>query len=370
MHLQTLEPSNPLWRRTLQTLRHDVYHLPQYMVLEAERFNAIPEAVLLTEAECVFFLPYLLRQCGDGREGEPGAAGLFDVVSPNGYAGILLNQAAANQPEFLTAAMNYMIQAFGDRSICSAFLRLHPVLNQGFHEVYRSEACTANIETVVIDLTLPEAEIQKQTRHGFRETIKKRKREGFVPSMVPLHDYVEVFNGVYEETMDRVGASKSFYFGNEYFYRLAEQLGEHLHLGIVELERQVVCVALFTECGGIVQYHLSGTKTEFLKQSPGILLNDHARLWAKERGNQVMHLGGGVGGAKDSLYNFKAGFSRQTSRLPVLRLITNEQKYCRLVELHAKVLQTPVEQLIKTTFFPAYRSPVMPPVQQTASQVS
>jgi hypothetical protein len=369
MHLQVLEPSSPLWLKTLTTLRHDVYHLPQYMLLEAERFNAKPEAVLLTESDCVFFLPYLLRQCGDVGNRET-VAGLFDVVSPNGYAGILLNQSAADQPGFLATAMKYMIQAFGDRSICSAFLRLHPVINQEFQEAYQSEACTANIETIVIDLALSEAEMQKQTRHGFRETIKKRKREGFIPRMVRLGDQVEVFNAIYEETMDRVGASRSFYFGNEYFYRLAEQLGEHLHLGIVELEGEVVCAALFTECCGIVQYHLSGTRTEFVKQSPSVLLNDYARLWAKERGNQVMHLGGGVGGAKDSLYNFKAGFSRQTAHLPVLRLITNEQEYCRLVELHAKVLQTPVEQLIQTTFFPAYRSPVTPPPLQPVSQVS
>ncbi|HIK56791.1 MAG TPA: GNAT family N-acetyltransferase [Synechococcales cyanobacterium M55_K2018_004] len=357
MKLQVLEPAHPLWVETVRTLRHDIFHLPQYVSLEAKRCGATPEAILLEEGDCIFFLPYLLRHCNDVADGE-AIPDLFDVVSPNGYAGILLNQAALEQPEFISAAMEQIIQFFGDRRICSAFLRLHPIINQGFHEIYSSEACTANVETVMIDLTPSETEMQKQIRHGFREVIKKRKREGYVTKMQSLLGYVDVFNSIYEETMDRVGAAKSFYFGHDYFYQLAEELGEHLHLGVVELEGQVICVALYTECCGIVQYHLSGTKTEFVRQSPSVLLNDYVRFWAKERGNKVMHLGGGVGGAKDSLFHFKAGFSPLTCRLPVLRLITNPQEYRRLVELHAQGLRTSVEQLVETNFFPAYRSPL------------
>jgi hypothetical protein len=361
MNFQLLNPSNPLWLETLKTLRHDVFHLPDYLALEARRLHAVPEAVLLTQGDCVFFLPYLLRQCGLGTDSEAVSdeviPDLFDVVSPNGYAGILLNDAATNQPEFLTAAMLRVSQMFGDRAICSAFLRLHPILNQGFQEIYRSDSCVATVETVVIDLTLPEAELRRQTRRNFCDILKKRHREGFAARMVPFHEYVDVFSAIYEETMERVGASKSCYFGYDYFGQLAEQLSDYLHLCIVEFENQITCAGLFTECGGVVQHHLNGTRTQFLKQSPNILLNDCARFWAKERGNEVLHLGGGVGGKKDNLYHFKIGFSPTTYLLPVLRLITNQTVYNQLTELRAKTLQIPVEQLLSTDFFPAYRSP-------------
>jgi hypothetical protein len=355
MNLQILKPSDFLWSEALQTLRHDFYHLPQYMELEARRLHATPEAILLTDGDCIFFLPYLVRKCSDVFNGT--AQNLFDIVSPNGYAGILLNQAAVSQLEFVAEAMKWVIQVFSDRQICSAFLRLHPILNHRFDEVYPSEACTANVETVVIDLQLSEAELWQQTRENFRSIIKKRKREGFVARMVPAVPYIDRFTEIYTETMDRVNASKSFYFGQEYFRQCAEQLREYLHICIVEFKDQVVCAGLFTECCGMIQYHLGGTRTQFLKQSPNVLMQDCVRFWAKERGNEVMHLGGGVSGSKDSLFHFKIGFSQTTLRLPLLRLITNAQEYRRLVELHAKVLQAPVEQLLETSFFPAYRSP-------------
>jgi lipid II:glycine glycyltransferase (peptidoglycan interpeptide bridge formation enzyme) len=105
-----------------------------------------------------------------------------------------------------------------------------------------------------------------------------------------------------------------------------------------------------------VQYHLGGTKNEFLKQAPSKLMFDYVRFWAKERGNKFLHLGGGVGSAKDSLYNFKAGFSKQRHLFLTLRLITDQQKYDSLVELRAKTLKTAAKNLVDSNFFPAYRS--------------
>jgi lipid II:glycine glycyltransferase (peptidoglycan interpeptide bridge formation enzyme) len=156
--------------------------------------------------------------------------------------------------------------------------------------------------------------------------------------------------------MERVGASSSYYFNRNYFLQLAEVLQEKLHLCIVESDQQVACAGLFTECCGIVQYHLGGTRHQFLKQSPSTLMFDHVRYWAKARGNQVFHLGGGVGGAKDSLHHFKAGFSQQRYQFSLLSLLLDEEKYQYLVALKAKQSETQPEQLLKSSFFPAYRS--------------
>jgi lipid II:glycine glycyltransferase (peptidoglycan interpeptide bridge formation enzyme) len=101
---------------------------------------------------------------------------------------------------------------------------------------------------------------------------------------------------------------------------------------------------------------LGGTKTKFLKLSPTNLETDYTRRWAKERGNEFLHLGGGVGGSKDSLYNFKAGFSKQRHTFLTMRLVIDEKKYIELVKLRAKYLNIEVEKLLKTDFFPAYRS--------------
>ncbi|MGF1938670.1 MAG: GNAT family N-acetyltransferase [Nostoc sp. ChiQUE02] len=355
MDIQVIDLANPLWLKTLQKLSYDVYHLPEYVYLESQRTQSIPEAILMVDGEKIFFLPYLLRRCDDLFDGEFAIPEVFDVVSPNGYAGFLLSEAAANTPDFLNLALEKLKSVFFSKSVCSAFLRLHPILNQNFNEVLASKFCQVSGETISIDLSLSTMEIWQQTRPEHRTYINRCKRDGFTAKMVKFEDYIDQFIDIYTETMERVEAKKYFHFDYKYFASLAN-LNENIHLCILELNNQVACAGIFTECCEIVQYHLGGTKNEFLKQAPSKLMFDYVRFWAKERGNKFLHLGGGVGAAKDSLYNFKAGFSKQRHPLLTLRLITDEAKYIHLVELQAKSLKTEPQTLLKSHFFPAYRS--------------
>lgn len=355
MNAQIIDLESSLWIQILQKLDHDIYQLPEYVALEARRTQTTSEAFLLVDNEKVFFVPYLLRKCNDILAHESTTQKVLDVISPYGYAGILLSEAAANTPGFLDFAMNELKCALKVKGICSAFFRLHPILNYNFDEVFQSDIFTFNGETVSIDLTLSEPQIWAHTRKGHQSTINKCKRLGMSSRMVDFRHYMNEFIAIYEETMNRVGASQAYYFSRNYFEDLSE-LSEHIHLGIVELDNEVACASLFFESCGIVQAHLGGTRTKFLKQSPFNLLLHYVRLWAKERGNNFLHLGGGIGGSnKDSLYTFKSGFSKQRHDFLTLRLITDEEKYRYLVDLRAKNLNTLPEQLLKSDFFPAYR---------------
>ncbi|HEY9661156.1 MAG TPA: GNAT family N-acetyltransferase [Allocoleopsis sp.] len=362
MKLQVIDSENPLWIETLQQLRHDFYHLPAYLALEAQRTQSIAEAVLIQDDGNLLFLPYLLRRCGGLFPDDVQASELFDVVSPYGYPGLLYNPTKSGNTEFINtafirAAINQLIDNWIDRGICNAFIRLHPILNHHLEKIYSSPACQIHSETIAVDLRLPDAEIWHQTRPEHRNKINKIKRAGFTAKLVSWQEYKNDFIEIYKETMDRVGASPCYYFSSDYFSQLAEALQEQLHLGIVEFDHQIACAGLFTECGGIVQYHLGGTRQQFLHRSPTTLLFDHVRYWAKARGNQSFHLGGGVGGANDSLHHFKAGFSQKRYQFSLIRLILNETNYRHLVTLRAKQINSAPEQLLQTQFFPAYRSP-------------
>ncbi|MGH8000298.1 MAG: GNAT family N-acetyltransferase [Brasilonema sp.] len=356
MNIQVIDVTHPLWKETLEKLTYDIYHLPEYVYLESKRMKAMPEAILIAEDEKIFFLPYLRRCCDDLFDSELKTPEVFDVISPYGYPGFLLSQAATSQPEFLSLAIQELIQVFRKQQVCSAFLRLHPLLNENIHQLINDDSLKYNGSTVSIDLRLDAQEIWHQTRSEHRNKINKCKRLGFTARMVPAKEFMNEFNTIYEETMNRVNAKDVYYFGIEFMKNFAELLDDKIHLCFVEYNEQIICAGLFTECCGIVQYHLGGTKTDFLKQAPSKLMFDYVRFWAKERGNQVFHLGGGLGGAKDSLYHFKAGFSKQSHTFMTLRLITDEEKYRSLVELQAKYLNTDVEKILQTEFFPAYRS--------------
>lgn len=354
MNIQILDLLSPLWQQTLQSLRHDIYHLPEYVDLEARRINAIPEAILIVEDEKIFFLPYLVRRCDELFELELTAKNFLDVVSPYGYPGILLSEAAASTPDFLELAISHLIAILRERNICSAFLRMHPILNLNIAEICFHDIFQLSGETVSVNLRLSQTEIWHQTRPDYRRCINGLKRSGMEVKMVSFKQYLNEFMDIYEETMNRVSAAKFYYFDREYFEEFSK-LDEKIKLCIVQQEDRVTCAYLFTECCGIVQAHLGGAKTEFLKEAHDKLMFDYARTWAKERGNEVLHLGGGVGCTKDGLYYFKAGFSKERKKFITMRLILDKIKYQYLVELRAKLLNTQADLLLSSIFFPAYR---------------
>jgi lipid II:glycine glycyltransferase (peptidoglycan interpeptide bridge formation enzyme) len=159
---------------------------------------------------------------------------------------------------------------------------------------------------------------------------------------------------IYQDTMDRLEAKESYYFRPDYYEVLA-RLNPYFFICIIQQENQPICAGLFTECCGIVQFHLSGTKAEFLPLSPSSLMLDEVRLWAKARGNYIFHLGGGLGSQEDGLFQFKASFSQQRHEFCTLRLITDPERYQNLVQTTAQQAEMPTEELLKTDFFPAYR---------------
>ena len=355
LNMQIIDLSSPLWLETLQKLRHDFYHLPEYVYLESQRTNTIPQAILISEADKLLFLPYLLRECRDIYTQEV-SSDIFDVISPYGYPGILFSDAAINSADFLKSGMNDLISAFNCQNICSAFFRLHPILNANLENIYSRDICQITGETIGVDLTLSPEEIWKQTRSDHRKDINRHKRFGLEARMVNFKEYFHEFMDCYQQTMERVGANQLYFFGHKHFENIADKLGDYLHLGIVEFAGEVMCACIFTECCGIVQSYLSGTKNKFLKQSPDKLLFDYVRFWAKERGNQVLHLGGGYGSNKDGVYKFKAGFSQKRYTFLTLRLITDPDKYDYLIKSKAKALNIHPQQIMGSDFFPAYRS--------------
>jgi hypothetical protein len=46
MKIRVINLSDSLWLETLEKIRHDIYHLPDYLYLESVRYNAVAEAIL------------------------------------------------------------------------------------------------------------------------------------------------------------------------------------------------------------------------------------------------------------------------------------------------------------------------------------
>ena len=372
MHSQVLNINSPLWQETIENIRHDIYQLPEYLSLEAKRQNKQSEAILIRDGDKVFFCPYLISKCQDiGISQDLIGEEILEIKSPYGYPGILLSESAANTPAFVDLAVNEFQRILRDKNVCSAFLRMHPILNENFNHIFQAGFFTENGKTISVDLRISESQIWSNTKGNIRNKINKCKRNGFIARMVDFDEYIDEYVGIYQETMARTSARDIYFdFNKEYCLQLKSALGEKLHLCVVELENEIASAGLYTESGGIIQSLFGGTKDKFVKMSPSTLETHYARLWAKERGNEFMHMGGGLGASQDSLYDFKASFSKLNHSFFTLRLVLEENKYNYLLNLRAKYLNINVESLCKSNFFPAYNAPISSIPTPELSEVS
>jgi Acetyltransferase (GNAT) domain len=366
---QFISPSDPTWQECLNKIPHDFYHLPGYLELEANRINGIAEATIVKDGEDIFFLPYIIRNC-DLIIGDPLAVNddrSYDIISPYGYPGMLVDESGQNT-QFITTALNAIYENWRQRNICSAFLRLHPLLNnyidRSISDRYDSvdsnapyERLNLRGEVVICDLTQSLAEIWSQIRSNHRTKINKLKRGGFTVKMGSIEKYFDVFIDIYTETMNRVNATQTYYFTRDYFDRFIQALGKGVNICVVETAGEVIAACLVTEFSGIIQYHLGGTRTTFLPQSPTTMMLHYLIEWGQQRHDRYLNLGGGLGGERDSLYHFKAGFSDLTKTFSTMEVIIDRDLYDRLTTLRAESSGMALSQFEQTSFFPAYRLP-------------
>jgi len=308
---------------------HDFYHLPGYVRLAAEQEGGWPLGFVAEQNDCRLFVPLILRRVPLAGSGRPDGC---DATGPYGYGGPVLQVAPGQDAAaFLERAWLSLRERLRQMNVVSVFLRLHPLLPVPLDPLARSGCLVRHGETVSIDLTLPAAEIWGQTRANHRRGINQAKRRGDVAEIDADWTELNGFYEIYTETMRRVGAADTYFFDEQHFLDLKQAVGEHLHLCVVRIQGTVACAGLFSEVQGIVQYHLGGTRDAFLVDQPSKTMFDYMRHWAKERGNRVLHLGGGVGGRHDNLFHFKAGFSKGRTPFYTWRSIVDPEAYGMLV---------------------------------------
>jgi hypothetical protein len=351
MKSRVLAVDSPEWNQTLGVNPHDFYHLSLYHQLSAAREGGLAYAFVAEEGENRAFIPFILRPvpCLGLTEG-----GFSDITSAYGYPGPLFWPYARVGADFIHRAVGALIRELNERRVVSAFFRLHPLLDREREHLLAFGPIVDHGETVVINLGKSEEELWQDTREGCRYDIKRLRKQGYVVEEVAFADGLDAFFGAYEDTMRRVDATAGYFFDRAYFTLLKEALGDRLHLFLVRLGDDVCGGALFTECNGIVQYHLSGMYTKFARSSPTKLLLDEVRRWARKRDNCLFHLGGGVGTRRDSLFEFKAGFSKGRASFGTWRVILDPMLYEQLEKA-----AHPKDAILRadTDYFPSYRRP-------------
>lgn len=280
-----------------------------------------PGAATFLHAEGTVF-PLILREF-EGRR---------DVVTPYGYGGPVA-APGGDAPGFYEAYEQWC----RDRAVVSSFVRFHPL-----YENHRYAPVHIDLLGGTIAWRLRGDDLFERLHSHHRRVIRKAQRAGLEVDVQEGPDLGE-FAALYERTMARLAADSFYLFTAEYWASLAA-----LPTVLVDVRRgsELAASVLCFASEPWLHYHLGASSEEGRSLGASNLALFEAARWARQSGYELLHLGGGVGGRADSLYEFKRRFDPGGAReFAVGKAIHDEDAYRALaggVGLDG--------------FFPAYRA--------------
>jgi hypothetical protein len=255
----------------------------------------------------------------------------IDVISPYGYGG----------PVGTGFWEPYADWCRG-HGVVTTFVRFHPLYanHNGVSPNVRVERLGG---TVAWRLDEDEGLFARMHRHH-RRVSRKAVAAGVEATASVAPESLERFRRLYEQTMDRRRAAGFYYFPPAYWRALETTLREHVVLFEAGEEAAILCLA----APPWLHYHLGASSDAGRRLGASTLLFLEAARWAQELGYTRFHLGGGVGGARDSLFEFKLRFDPGGElEMAVGKAVHDEVAYERLSGTTAT-----------DGFFPAYRGTV------------
>ena len=335
------------WNGFIEQIGHFDFYYSYYYHLLSKQDHEKSVLIAYKEADTLIALPLLLRDI----EG----TSFKDATSVYGYAGPLCKIKGERASAFNNERFKKQLQQFlNDNKIVSVFSRLHPYIDYQENILKNIGSIGSPGNVVNIDITQP-IDIQRQQYNKRLKTYVNKARRKYTIIQANNEQQIEEFIEMYYENMRRLDATDYYFFKKRYFYQLMISSFFKVELMLCSDTEtdELIGGAMFVKTGNIVQYHLSGCKTEYLHLNPIKLLIDEMRLRATDEGYTYFNLGGGLGVNEDSLFRFKASFSKDYRPAKFWKYVVNQQVYDNLV--HRSIKDVPDTETEETNFFPAYR---------------
>jgi hypothetical protein len=361
--VRLLRPEDPSWDASLLNVPRSVFHTAGYHIYAHGLGDGEPYLAIVGDSRRGLAWPYTLRLVARVPGLEWSRA--TDVHSVYGYPGPLAWGVSAGDP-FVEHAVRLIVETWRSQGAVSVFTRFHPLLNNASllrdlrlrpDQDAAQEGVIAAGPTVSVDLTLAPTEIRAGYGRDLARQIRVARRAGLRTEPDVDLACLPTFADLYSQTMARLGASEYYFFTAADFQRLAVALPGAVRLLVTSVGSDVAAAGLFFEYGGVAEWHLVGTSDRFGHLSPSKVLVDDAIVWARDRGNRVLHMGGGHGGHEDALFWFKSRYSPRRHVFETGRWVIEPRVYAELVDARRAVISGPGR--LDPDFFPAYRAPLV-----------
>lgn len=315
----------------------DVYHTYDYHIINALE-NEEPILITYKIKEAAIGIPLLKRKIAN--------TDYYDATSVYGYPGIISKGITLDFDieKFSEALFSYLKES----KIISVFSRLNPYIDNS-NILTRLGKIEELGDVVYIDLSLDEDEQKAGYSKSIRKQVNKLYKTCSVIEAKESEEF-ETFIDLYYKNMDRVNAGEYYYFEKKYFENFfkSKDFQTSIYLATLTETSEVIAGSMVIKSKNIIHHHLSATKNDFFKLSPKKMLIDFIRKKGSDSGTKIFNLGGGVGGNKDSVFEFKSSFSKSLKPFKVWKLIVDEDVYKNLVR--EKQIDS------DTGFFPLYRA--------------
>jgi hypothetical protein len=266
---------------------------------------------------------------------------LFDFATPYGYGGWIIEGEGLKS--LLFAAYESWCR---NNMIVSEFIRFHPVL-QNHLQVQGYDIVPVG-KTIVLPIDSPDT-IWSNLTSNYRNMIKKAIKNGVRIYSGRNPTLYKEFMTLYNATMLKNNAAPYYYFDNEFYASLLNDLPHNAQIFYAEYEKAIIAASIILSANGRLSYHLSGSLKEYKSLAPNNLLLYEAALWGAANGCKTFHLGGGVGSKEDSLFEFKKSFFRgEPCRFYIGKKIYLADDYEALAAMRGN--------LPENRFFPKYRA--------------
>jgi len=327
------------WRAVLQQVdSFDFYHTFDYHNISHNPDIEQPILLTYTSNDVIIALPLLLRVIPNTK--------YFDFTSIYGYAGPLSKNVTSSfdNDNYISALQSY----FYMKNVVSVFSRLHPYFNLQNNILSHFGEIVPLGKVVNIDITLTLDESRSLYQKSLKNQVNKLRKSCKVRKAKNEEDISE-FVEIYNENMKRLNAEENYFFKTEYFTNFTKQSDFKTDILLVEeLESgKIIAGSMFVKTNGFVQFHLSGTRTDYLRLGPSKLFLDEMRNEATTEKFKYFNLGGGKGSSNDTLFEFKASFSKDFRVFNIWKYIVNKNIYNELVSKAKSE---------NKDFFPSYRA--------------
>ncbi len=342
------------WHALVEAIPHrDVFFTPEY-VIPFERLSRDRACLFFFGDEANYILyPFFLRRINDLAFYQVAPLDsdteYFDVMSPYGYSGPIAHITHPGVERnlwrgYLDAFHHYCV----DNNIVCEFARLNPFVGNHAWLQKLTDGIQATGEIIFVDLQGAREDIWRGLNRGNRSSINKARRLGVEIFRGHDKDRLRRFYELYAVTMHRNQASQWYYFSPTFFMDGFELLGDKISLFYAAYQGQMIAAISLLHDGDVVHYFLGGSDSSYSHLRSNNLLMYEAICWAQDRGYRFFNLGGRYG-SKESLVQFKAAFSKQTTTFYTYRRVHLPMVYIELVQRY-------LGYMLDAEYFPLYRA--------------